>query len=44
MTTRLALKNAGGGRALGTGLAVLGYAGLVAYHRALRQGGATGER
>lgn len=34
MTTRLALKNVGGGLALGTGLAALGYAGLVAYHRA----------
>ena len=34
MTSHPTLRKAGGGLALGTGLAALGYAGLVAYHRA----------
>lgn len=34
MVSRDSLKTAGGGLALGAGLAALGYAGLIAYHRA----------
>ena len=34
MTTREFLKNTGRGAAVGAGLAAIGYAGLVAYHRA----------
>ena len=33
MTSQRTLANAGGGLALGVGLAAFGYAGLVAYHR-----------